>query len=180
MLDITKAGVRIMVDYVYHALRKHRRVIVKVLKGNHDLNAWLALYMALCEHFRDNDRVTIDGGAADYWFFRWGKTLIGAHHGHRLKPEQMAGAMAMECREDWGETFYRLFLHGHLHHRRVIEVLGVLVECMRTLAEVDQHHSGKYGSGKSLVSISVHKDHGEDGRVIINLPPVSKRAARAA
>ena len=179
MLDITKAGVRIMVDYIYHALRKHRRVVVKILKGNHDLNAWLALYMALCEHFRDNERVTIDGGAADYWFFRWGKTLIGAHHGHRLKPEQMAGAMAMECREDWGETLYRIFLHGHLHHRRVIEVLGVSVECMRTIAEVDQHHSGKYGSGKSLVSITFHKEHGEDGRAQINLPPMSRRAARA-
>lgn len=180
LLDISRAGVRIMVDYIYHALRKHRRVIVKILKGNHDLNAWLSLYLALTEHFRDNDRVTIDSGAADYWFFRWGNTLIGAHHGHRLKPEEMAGAMAMECREDWGETLYRLFLHGHLHHRRVIEVLGVAVECMRTIAEVDQHHSGKYGSGKSLVSITIHKEHGEDGRAQINLPPTIKRAARAA
>lgn len=177
LLDITRCGVRVMVDYVYHALQKHRRVIVKVLKGNHDLNAWIALYVALAEHFRDNDRVTIDHGSADYWFFRFGSTLIGAHHGHRLKPEQMAGAMAMECREDWGETLYRLFLHGHLHHRRVIEILGVSVECMRTIAEVDHHHSGKYGSGKSLTSITIHRTDGEDGRVQINLPPVRKRAA---
>jgi len=178
LLDIAKVGVQIMVDYVYHALRKHRRVIVKVLKGNHDLNAWIALYIGLSEHFRGNDRVTIDGGSADYWFFRFGVTLIGAHHGHRLKPEQMAGAMAMECREDWGETLYRLFLHGHLHHRRVIEVLGVSVECMRTIAEVDQHHSGKYGSGKSLTSITLHRTNGEDGRQQINLPPIYKRAVR--
>lgn len=180
LLDITRCGVRVMVDYVYHALQKHRRVIVKVLKGNHDLNAWIALYVALAEHFRDNDRVTIDHGSADYWFFRFGSTLIGAHHGHRLKPEQMAGAMAMECREDWGETLYRLFLHGHLHHRRVIEILGVSVECMRTIAEVDHHHSGKYGSGKSLTSITIHRTAGEDGRVQINLPPVRRRAAQAA
>lgn len=179
LLDIVKCGVRIMVDYIYHALRKHRRVVVKVLKGNHDLNAWIALYVALCEHFRDNERVTIDGGAADYWFFRFGSTLLGAHHGHRLKPDEMAGAMAMECREDWGETLYRLFLHGHLHHRRVVEVLGVSVECVRTLAEDDAHHAGKYRAGKSLISITIHKDHGEDGRVQINLPPVRKRAAHA-
>lgn len=180
LLDIVQAGVRIMVDYVYHALRKHRKVIVKVLKGNHDLNVWIALYVALCEHFRGNERVTIDGGAADYWFFRWGKTLIGAHHGHRLKPDQMAGAMAMECREDWGETLYRIFFHGHLHHELVKEVLGVRVECMRTIAEADQHHSGKYGSGKSLISITLHKEGGEDGRAKVNLPPNSRRAARAA
>lgn len=180
LLDIVKVGVRIMVDYVYHALRKHAKVTVKVLKGNHDLNAWIALYVGLSEHFRDNDRVTVDGGASDYWFFRFGSTLLGAHHGHRMKPEEMAGAMAMECREDWGETLYRLFLHGHLHHRRVIETLGVAVECMRTIAEADQYGSGKYGAGKSLISITIHKEYGEDGRVQINLPPVRKRAARAA
>lgn len=179
LLDISRAGVRIMVDYIYQALRKHRRVIVKVLKGNHDINSWMALYLALVEHFRGNERVTIDGGAADYWFFRFGVTLIGAHHGHRLKPEQMAGAMAMECAEDWGETLYRAFFHGHLHHWRKIEVLGVVVECMRTIASVDQHHSGKYGSGKSLVSITFHKERGEDGRAQINLPPVRKRAVAA-
>lgn len=180
LLDIARCGVGIMVDYIYHALRKHRQVIVKVLKGNHDLNAWLALYIGLCEHFRDNERVTIDGGAADYWFFRFGKNLIGAHHGHRLKPAEMAGAMAMECREDWGETLYRLFLHGHLHHLMVKEVLGVRVECMRTIAEEDAHHAGKYRAGKSLVSITLHRENGEDGRAQINLPPVSKRAVRAA
>lgn len=179
MLDIAKCGVQLMVDYVYHALKRHERVIVKCLKGNHDINAWVGLYIGLDQHFRDNDRVTIDGGAADYWFFRWGSTLIGAHHGHRMKPEEMAGAMAMECREDWGETDYRVFFHGHLHHLIVKEVLGVRVECFRTLAEPDAHHAGKYGSGKSLTSITIHKTAGEDGRAIINLPPVKKRAVRA-
>jgi predicted phosphodiesterase len=177
LLDIVRAGVQIMKDYIYHALTKHQRVKVKVLKGNHDLNVWITLYVALKEHFAGNERVEIDDGAADYWFFRFGSTLLGFHHGHRLKPEEMAGAMATECREDWGETLYRLFLHGHLHHQIVKEVLGVRVECLRTIADVDQHHSGKYGSGKSLVSITLHKEHGEDGRVQINLPPVRRRAA---
>lgn len=178
LLDIVKCGVDIMKDYIYHALTKHERVIVKCLKGNHDLHAWISLYVGISEHFRDNERVIVDSGAADYWFFRWGSTLIGAHHGHRLKPDEMAGAMAMECRQDWGETDYRIFLHGHLHHLIVKEVLGVRVECFRTLAEADQHHSGKYGSGKSLTSITIHKTDGEDGRSLINLPPVKKRAVK--
>lgn len=179
-LDVIKAGVQMMIDYVYHALTKHERVIVKCLKGNHDLNSWVALYVALDQHFRDNDRVTVDGGAADYWFFRWGMNLIGAHHGHRLKPPEMAGAMATECAEDWGQTLYRIFLHGHLHHEIVKEVLGVRVECFRTLAEQDAHHAGKYNSNKSLISITLHKQNGEDGRAKINLPPTRRRAAQVA
>jgi len=175
-LDVLKCGVQLMIDYIYHALKKHERVVVKCLKGNHDLNAWVVLYVALDQHFRDNDRVTIDGAAADYWFFRWGKNLIGAHHGHRLKQAEMAGAMAVECAEDWGQTLYRIFLHGHLHHEWVKEVLGVRVECVRTLADVDAYHAGKYGSGKSLISITLHKENGEDGRAKINLPPVRRRA----
>src|SRR5262249_22245991 len=137
-----------------------------------------ALFVGLSEHFRNDARVTIDSGAADYWFFRFGATLIGAHHGHRLSPTEMAGAMATECREDWGETLYRIFLHGHLHHLIVKEVLGVRVECFRTIAEEDAHHAGKYRAGKSLVSITLHKDGGEEGRAQINLPPVKKRAVQ--
>lgn len=178
-LPVIICGIQLAIEGIYSALAKHALVIVKVLRGNHDRNAWITLYVALVQHFRGNSRVRIEGGEADYWFFRFGSTLIGAHHGHRLKPAEMAGAMATECREDWGETDYRLFLHGHLHHMRVQEVLGVRVECFRSLAEVDAFHSGKYGSGKSLVSITIHRENGEDGRVQVNLPPTKKRAARA-
>lgn len=180
LIDIVKAGVGIMIDYVYLALNKHEHVIVKCLKGNHDLNVWVALYVALDQHFRGNPRVTVDGGTADYWFFRWGANLIGAHHGHRLKPEEMAGAMATECAEDWGQTLYRWFLHGHFHTDRAREILGVRVECVRTIADSDHHHSGKYGSGKSLISVTIHKDTGEDGRARVNLPPVRRRAVQVA
>lgn len=179
-LDTIKSGVELLIDHVYLALTKHKRVILKCLKGNHDLNAWVAVYVALAQHFRDNERVTVDGGGADYWFFRWGLNLIGAHHGHRLKQAEMAGAMATECAEDWGQTLYRLFLHGHLHHEWVKEVLGVRVECMRTLASQDAYHAGKYSSGRSLISITLHKEHGEDSRAKVNLPPVRRRAFQLA
>lgn len=178
ILPVIERGIELMVDLIYQALEKHTKVIVKILPGNHDKNAWIGLYVALVQHFRDNNRVTIDRQQADYWFFRWGSTLIGAHHGHRLRPEEMAAAMANECRADWGETFYHLFLHGHLHHERVKEVMGVSVECFRTMADVDRHHSGKYGSGKSLISITLHEDDGPDGRSFVNLPPALRRAVQ--
>jgi predicted phosphodiesterase len=177
MFQTVRQSITLFVEFIYHALSKHKKVRVKVVKGNHDISIWMALVFALREHFKADKRVTVDLDEADYWFFRWGVTLIGAHHGHRLKPEQMAAAMAMECREDWGETLYRWFMHGHLHHRRQIETMGVLVECMRTLAAVDQHHSGKYGSQKSLIAVSFHKDDGEIARSQVSIAPSFKRAA---
>jgi DNA-directed RNA polymerase subunit N (RpoN/RPB10) len=171
-----RAGVHLAIPFVYRLLKQHDNVIVKVLQGNHDPTSWIGLVVGLSEHFRNEPRVRVDMGEADYWFFRWGVTLLGAHHGHRLKPDQMAGAMATECRKDWGETLYRLFLHGHLHHRIVLDVLGVQVECMRTLAPPDAHHSGKYGSPRSLVSITLHKQEGETARAFVNLRPVLRDA----
>jgi hypothetical protein len=129
------------------------------------------------QRFKNEPRVIIDDGQADYWFYRFGKNLIGAHHGHRLSQSEMAGSMATECRQDWGETLYHWFLHGHLHHFIVKEIMGVRVECMRTIAEADGFHAGKYPSGKSLISVTLNKDGGEEGRAIINIPPVKKRAS---
>jgi hypothetical protein len=173
-----RRGVTLGIAHTYKALETHQQVILKVLKGNHDLHAWIGLCIGLEQHFKDNPRVTVDVNPADYWFFRWGKTLLGFHHGHRLKPEQMAAAMASECREDWGETYYRHFLHGHLHHRRQLEIMSVVVECFRTLAPSDQFHSGKYGSGRALTSITYDKDAGEYSRSFVQLKPTFKRAVQ--
>lgn len=86
--------------------------------------------------------------------------------------------MATECAEDWGETLYRLFLHGHLHHFRAKDVLGVMVQCMRTIAPPDAHHAGKYGSPRSLISITLDKDAGEIGRSSVSLKPIRRRAVQ--
>ena len=174
--EVLERGVDLLIEMVFKALRKHKKVIVKILKGNHDLNSWKAVYIGLKMRFRDNKRVKIFGGNADYWFFRWGDFLLGAHHGHRLKPLEMAQAMASLCRRDFGETNHHLFLHGHFHHEMVKEIMGVRVECMRTLVSADPYHVAKYTSGKSIQSITVGKQGGEDGRGFINLPLSVERA----
>ena len=171
-----QAGVQLAILHTYRCLSHHERVIVKVVRGNHDLHSWIGLVLALEEHFRNEPRVDVDISEADYWFSRWGVTLIGLHHGHRLKPEEMAGSMATECAEDWGQTLYRLFLHGHLHHHMAKDVLGVHVECMRTIAPSDAHHAGKYGSPRSLISITLDKEEGEQSRASVNLKPIRRQA----
>jgi predicted phosphodiesterase len=173
-----EAGLQLAILHTYRCLSHHNKVKIKVVRGNHDLHSWIGLVLALQEHFRNEPRVSVDTSEADYWFSRWGVTLIGLHHGHRMKPEEMAGSMATECAEDWGQTLYRLFLHGHLHHFRAKDVLGVHVECMRTLTPPDAHHAGKYGSPRSLISITLDKEEGEQSRASVNLKPIRRSATK--
>lgn len=172
-----RAAVSVFRECVDMALTKHDNVIVKHLPGNHDLTASIILETAAMTHYALNPRVTVDDDMKDYFFLRYGRNLTGWHHGHRLnKPEEMVMCMANECREDWGETDYHYFGTAHLHHSWLKEVGGCIVECYRTLAPADQFHSGKYGSGRSLSSITLDKEGGEHSRRHINLKPLKQRA----
>lgn len=171
---IVEKSAAIMVQFIRLLLEKHKTVIVKIIKGNHDLSIYIAFLMAAHYAFEKDPRVIVDMDEADYWFFRFGRNLTGFHHGHRMKPEQMAQSMPTECRQEWAETDYHLFLHGHFHTEKVKEIMGVRVECMRTIANQDAHHAGKYNSGRSLISITQHKTDGEQSRGKINLPRMSR------
>jgi len=46
-----RRGVKLAVAHTYKALERHSQVIVKVIKGNHDLTSWVALVVGLEEHF---------------------------------------------------------------------------------------------------------------------------------
>lgn len=169
---VLSTGVRLMMDCIELALAKHEHVTVRNLPGNHDPHASFALTVALSCFYANNPRVTVDDSPSEWFFHRFGKTLIGAHHGHKAKPEQMAMTMACERREDWGATSYHWFLFGHIHHETAREVGDVRCESFQTLASRDAYHAGAgYVAGRSLTSITLHEEEGEVGRHRINIPP---------
>jgi len=175
---ILTTGVQLMVDCIDLALKKHQFVIVRNLPGNHDPHASIALTVALAAFYANNPRVTVDQDPSDFFFHRFGKTLLGATHGHKLKPDRMAMTMACQMKEDWGATDYHYFYFGHVHHEQAKEVAGVRVESFQTLAAKDAYHAGAgYQSGQSLTSITIHITDGEIGRHRINLPSPKKPAA---
>ncbi|MGE0677775.1 hypothetical protein [Pseudolabrys sp.] len=164
-------GVQLMIDCIVLALKKHKKVIVRNIPGNHDPHASIALTVALSAFFANNPRVQVDVDPSDFFFYRFGKTLIGATHGHKLKPDRMAMVMASVRKQDWGETDFHYFYFGHIHHETVKEVGGVRCESFQTLSARDAHHTGAgYTSGQSITSITIDKDQGEIGRHRVNLP----------
>lgn len=169
---ILAAGVELMIELIELAKRRHAHVIVRNLPGNHDPHASVALTLALKFFYARDKRVTIDDDPGEFFFHRFGATLIGAHHGHKAKPDRLAMAMAVNRREDWGATHYHQFFFGHIHHETAKEVGDVRVESFQTIAGKDAHAAGgAYVSGKSLVSVTIHRRDGEIGRHRVNIAP---------
>lgn len=169
---VLTTGVQLMMDVIELALQKHQNVLVRNLPGNHDPHAAIALTVALASFYAKNPRVTIDTDPSDLFFYRFGATLIGANHGHKMRADRMAMSMATIRRKEWGETKYHWFLFGHIHHETVKEIGDCRVESFQTLAAKDAHAaSSGYNSGQSLSSITIHMEDGEIGRHRINVPP---------
>lgn len=169
---VLSTGVQLMMDCIDLALQKHETVLVRNLPGNHDPHASVALTVALGAFYAKEPRVTIDMDPSEFFYHRFGSTLIGAHHGHKAKAEDLVMSMATRRREDWGATRFHVHYSGHIHHFTGKEVAGVRCESFQTLAAKDAHsHSNSYDSGQSLQSITHHRTDGEAGRHRVNLAP---------
>ena len=171
---VLKTGVQLMLDCIDLALQRHAQVLVRNLPGNHDPDAAFALTLALSAFYDGHDRVTIDEDPSDFFFYRHGRTLIGANHGHKIKkPQDMAMLLASMRREDWGATDFRHWYFGHIHHETAKEVGGVRCESFQTLAARDAYTASHgYVAGNSLTSITHHIEDGEIGRHRVNIRPV--------
>jgi hypothetical protein len=174
---VLTTGVQLMMDCIELGLTKHETMLVRNIPGNHDPHASIALTIALAAFYNKAPRVIIDDDPSDLFFHRFGSTLIGANHGHKMKAADMAMCMAVRRREDWGATKYHVFYCGHVHHEVAREIGDVRVESFQSLAAKDAYAaSSGYNAGQSLTSITHHIRDGEIGRHRINIAPALARS----
>lgn len=160
--EIAKVGIRVMREVIYAALKKHDYVEYISVPGNHDIdqNHWLTI--ALSEHFSHNPRVKFNHIGANFRIVQHGKCLLGFHHGHGIKFDKMALAMAAFEPKLWGETVFRYADTGHIHHKKEEEFAGVTVRSHRAMAAADAYsNSHLYNSGRGMSSATYHKTRGE-------------------
>lgn len=168
-LDVDSRFVRVIgiavETYRHMALRmleRFQRVMLKLLPGNHDPQAVWALAYALHAYFANEPRIEVDLGPSKFWYLRFGKVLIGSTHGDTVKPERLPGIMAADRPEDWGASRHRYWYTGHIHSKNAIEFPGVQWESFRTLAPADSYAASHgYRSGRDMVLIVMHREHGE-------------------
>lgn len=165
---ILRAGVHCMCRLIERALAKHEHVIVRCEIGNHDDHSAIMLAIALEMRYQENPRVTIDTSPAKYWYYRFGCNLFGTTHGNGVKLAELGEIMAFDRADDWGETEFRHWYVGHVHHESVKERRGVVIETFRTLAGRDAwHHAAGYRSGRDMRCDVWHREFGLETRHVV-------------
>ena len=168
---VFRTGCQVFERMIDRTLKKHRTVTVYITKGNHDPESSFALAEVLRALYRQEPRVTINGGIRWREYHRFGNTLLGITHGDKAKPPALAAIMAAEVPELWGQTTCRRWLVGHFHHQERKEYPGCIVEIFPTLAAKDAWHASMgYLSERAMTCIVYHRDHGERGRRIVGVP----------
>lgn len=157
----------LLIRYVIDlALTRHETVEVRLLAGNHDVRSALAVSLALSLGYEKNPRVIVDDSPAYIWFRRFGKVLIGATHGDRAKMADMPLLMAVDRPEDWAASTRRRVFTGHIHHERLREIGGVVVESLRSPVAKDAYHSFEgYRAGRSVYSYTFWTDGSRTAKV---------------
>lgn len=167
---VLRVGIRAMRRAIDRMLLKHQFVHVIIEIGNHDTHAAVMLALCLAQAYEREPRVTIDTSPAKFHWYRFGKCLIGVTHGDTAKFKDLPQVMAVDRKEDWGETDHRHFYCGHVHHDSVKEFPGVTVETVRTLAPADAWHKGQgYRSGQDMKLDVWHAEHGRQSRNVIGI-----------
>lgn len=161
-----EASIRILAACIDEALARSGMVIYRGLPGNHDPYTTCAITLALSQRYRDEPRVDIVTDPSAHFFMQWVKVMLGAHHGDGVKPERLVMHMADVAAEIWGQTTFRHFFTGHLHHFKAQDIGGVLWEQLRAVCPRDAYAAKHaYSARASLLGITLHRERGEMQRV---------------
>ncbi len=99
VVDIAIKMIRQLVNL---ALTKHAHVRLLVMEGNHDLSSSLWLRKLFAALYENEDRVTVHESELPYYAIEWGINMLGFHHGHLKKNEQLPALFAAMFRSMWG------------------------------------------------------------------------------
>lgn len=165
---IRRTAIRVIRQMVAMALAKHETVHLVIAEGNHDEESagWLADLFAV--HYEQDDRITVNNASLPFYVVEWGQTMIGIHHGHKVKNENLPLLFAAQYAAIWGRTIRREIHCGHRHHRDEKEYNGVTVIQHPTLSARDAYAArGGWIADRAAWSVTYHKLFGAVGRVMV-------------
>ena len=165
---IRRAAIRIIRSLVAICLQRHQEVYLIIAEGNHDEESagWLADLFAV--HYEEESRVTVNDSILPFYVFEWGNTMLGVHHGHKVRNESLPLLFAAQFPQEWGRTTRREIHCGHRHHRDEKEYNGVTIVQHPTLAARDAYAArGGWIADRAAWAITYHKKYGAVGRVMV-------------
>lgn len=170
VLDV---AIGIIAELVERLAEKHERVLVRTLRGNHDINSHRVLKHALNQRYRDEPRIEVDMSPFDLFMYQWGKAAIFAHHGDKYKPEQAALYISDVC-PFWSETRHRYYFTGHIHKDQARDIGPLRWESLRAFCPPDAYAASMgYASRRALQAFTIHK---QDGIVLRAIDPIQRQS----
>ncbi len=167
---VLQVAISVEIAAIELALQTHDKVIWRLMRGNHDPHVAVAVSCAVAMFFANNPRIKIDLSPAMFFYHRFGQCLIGATHGHTVKQNALPLLMANHRPDDWVCRF-KYYHTGHVHHRAMLESGGVICESHQSPSAKDAWHAEHgYIAGRSMSSITYHRDYGEQSRRTVNIP----------
>lgn len=167
---LVEMAMSVMTEAVMMMLRKYDKVIVISAEGNHDISGSIWLRKHLKHMFADENRLEVIDNEFPYYAYLHGQTMLGFHHGHKVKLAQLHKLFASEprFREMWGSANCTYIHTGHYHHERVVEDGGAIAEMHPTLSARDAYAArGGWVSRRGAKIITYDKVDGEVARTTV-------------
>lgn len=159
------AAIRLIRNVIDAALARHARVHVIFEIGNHDLSSAIVLTQTLAALYEREPRLTFDTSPRHFHYVEFGRCLVGTHHGHGAKIEDLPLIMAADQPEAWGRTTHRYWWTGHVHHDRARDIKGTRVESFSVLPPQDAWSANKgYRAARAMQAMVLHREYGETSR----------------
>lgn len=167
---LVEMSMSVMTEAVKMMLRKFDKVVVISAEGNHDISGSIWLRKHIKHLFSKEPRLEVIDNDFPYYAYLHGQTMLGFHHGHKVKLAQLHKLFASEprFREMWGNANCTYIHTGHYHHERVVEDGGAIAEMHPTLSGRDAYAArGGWVSRRGAKVITYDKVDGEVGRITV-------------
>jgi len=148
--------------------KKYKKVIILNAEGNHNPIASVWMRELFSELYRDNPRIEVITDPLPYYAYEHGKNMLGFHHGHLKRNNQVTDVFISNFREMYGRTELLHIHTGHQHHRELKETSTSIVEMHPTLAASDAYAArGGWKSQRAMQVITYHKEFFETARTMV-------------
>lgn len=159
---IVTVAIRILRTVIALALEKHKKVVVVMAQGNHDMTSSIWLRVMFKALYENEPRVQVIDSELPYYCYQHGETMLGFHHGHKKPMEQLPLLLAAQYPKVWGSTTKRYAHMGHRHHVAEKEFSGITITQHATLAARDSYAAqGGWMAERQVVAYTYHDKWGQ-------------------
>lgn len=158
------AGYMLMRMFCDLCLKKYKKVEFINVPGNHDDILGRTIGSMIDQVYSNNPRLKVQKGDNPFQYVHKDNVLLGFAHGHTCRLPSLPGKMADDMYKLWGNSTYRHWITGHVHHKSWVQFKehpGCKVETVGIIPPKDAYaHGGAYGAGRGIQGLIFDKKVG--------------------